>query len=131
MDSQKSACAQSSSRDALVLYNSRQYKEAISVCEEEIKSDPSHVDSYVVMCWSLVANREYARAGVWNYLDTPDTLQVSEGALMIHALEAGRKTIRLPQVKTVTDITAGEELGKLDEWTMELKAHETRIFLLD
>ena len=75
--------------------------------------------------------REYARAGVWNYLDTPDTLQVSEGALMIHALEAGRKTIRLPQVKTVTDITANEELGKLNEWTMELKAHETRIFLLD
>lgn len=49
-------------RDALVLYNSRQFKEAIAVCEDEIKSDPTHVDSYVVMCWSLVGNREYARA---------------------------------------------------------------------
>ncbi len=49
-------------RDALVLYNNRKYKEAIEVCDEEIKADPGHVDSYVVMCWSLVANREYARA---------------------------------------------------------------------
>lgn len=49
-------------RDALVLYNNRNYKEAIEVCEEEIKADPSHVDSYVVMCWALVGNREYARA---------------------------------------------------------------------
>ena len=49
-------------RDALVLYNNRKFKEAIEVCDEEIKADPSHVDSYVVMCWSLVGNREYARA---------------------------------------------------------------------
>ena len=75
--------------------------------------------------------REYARAGVWNYLDTPDVLQVSEGALMIHATAAGRKTIRLPRRKFVTDITSNEELGELDSWSIELKAHETRIFLLD
>lgn len=49
-------------RDALVLYNNRKFKEAVEVCEEEIKADPTHVDSYVVMCWSLVGNREYARA---------------------------------------------------------------------
>lgn len=49
-------------RDALVLYNNRKFKEAIEVCDEEIKADQSHVDSYVVMCWSLVGNREYARA---------------------------------------------------------------------
>ncbi len=49
-------------RDALVLYNNRSFKEAVEVCEEEIKADPTHVDSYVVMCWSLVANHEYARA---------------------------------------------------------------------
>ena len=75
--------------------------------------------------------REYARAGVWNYLDTPDVLQVSDGALMIHATTAGRKTIRLPHPKLVTDITGNEELGELESWSMELKAHETRIFLLD
>ena len=49
-------------RDALVLYNNRKFKEAVEVCEDEIKADPTHVDSYVVMCWSLVGNREYARA---------------------------------------------------------------------
>ena len=50
---------------------------------------------------------------------------------MIHAAESGCRTIRLPQPKNVTDITTGEELGQLREWTMELEAHETRIFLLD
>ncbi|MBR4666448.1 MAG: hypothetical protein IKO93_21455, partial [Lentisphaeria bacterium] len=75
--------------------------------------------------------REYARAGVWNYLDTADVLQVSDGALMIHATTAGRKTIRLPHPKFVTDITENEELGECGSWSLELKAHETRIFLLD
>ena len=74
---------------------------------------------------------EYARAGVWNYLDTPDVLQVSSGALMIHATEGGSKTIRLPKPKNVTDITTNERLGQQSSWTMQLAAHETRIFLLD
>ncbi|MBQ0161716.1 MAG: tetratricopeptide repeat protein [Treponema sp.] len=51
-----------SKKDALKLYNNKNYKEAIEVCEEEIKADPDHVDSYVVLCWALVGNREYARA---------------------------------------------------------------------
>ena len=75
--------------------------------------------------------KEYARAGVWNYLDTPDVLQVSDGALMIHAAAAGEKTIRLPGPKHVSDITEGRDLGECGSWTMDLKAHETRIFLLD
>lgn len=49
-------------RDALVLYNSGNYKEAIEVCEEEIKNNPNGLDSYAVLCWSLVRNKEYARA---------------------------------------------------------------------
>ena len=79
----------------------------------------------------VTLRREYARAGVWSYLDTPDVLQVSDGALMIHATTAGCKTIRLPRRKFVTDITENEELGELDSWRVELQAHETRIFLLD
>ena len=74
---------------------------------------------------------EYAHAGVWNYLDTPDVLQVSSGALMIHATEGGAKTIRLPKPKNVTDITTNEQLGRKSSWNMQLAAHETRIFLLD
>lgn len=49
-------------KDALILYYNKNYKEAISVCEGEIKQDPNRVDSYVVLCWSLIGNREYARA---------------------------------------------------------------------
>lgn len=49
-------------RDALVLYNNGKFKESIEVCEDEIRANPDRIDSYVVMCWSLVRNREYARA---------------------------------------------------------------------
>ena len=49
-------------KDALLLYYNKNYKEAISVCEDEIKADPNRIDSYVVVCWSLIGNREYARA---------------------------------------------------------------------
>ena len=75
--------------------------------------------------------REYERAGVWNYLETPDTLTVSSGALMIHAKDGGVKTIRLPEKKVVTDITLNRELGECETFRLELKANETRIFLLD
>ena len=68
---------------------------------------------------------------MWNYLDTKDVLQVSDGALMLHATESGPKTIRLPKPKSVTDITTDECLGIRDSWTMQMNAHETRIFLLD
>lgn len=49
-------------KDGLVLYYNKNYKESIAVCEDEIKADPNRVDSYVVLCWSLIGNREYARA---------------------------------------------------------------------
>ncbi|MBQ9239236.1 MAG: tetratricopeptide repeat protein [Treponema sp.] len=49
-------------RDALVLYNNGQYAEAIAVCEEELHTDPTRVDAYVVMCWALIGNRQYVEA---------------------------------------------------------------------
>lgn len=48
--------------DALALYNSGDYAGAIAVCEEELRADPERVDAYVVLCWALVANRQYAEA---------------------------------------------------------------------
>lgn|SRR5574344_1225400 len=48
--------------DALVLYKNKQYPEAIAICEQEITADPSNVDSYCVLCWSLVKNKQYAEA---------------------------------------------------------------------
>jgi tetratricopeptide (TPR) repeat protein len=48
--------------DALKLYGQGRYAEAVAVCEEELRDDPRNRDSYVVLCWSLVGNRQYAEA---------------------------------------------------------------------
>ncbi|MBE6360234.1 MAG: hypothetical protein E7059_02145 [Treponema bryantii] len=52
----------STKQDALVLYNNGKYRGAIKVCEEELVVTPNNVESYVVMCWALVKNRQYAEA---------------------------------------------------------------------
>ena len=49
-------------KDALVLYQHGRYRESIQVCEEELQSNPNRIESYVVMCWSLVKNKQYAEA---------------------------------------------------------------------
>ena len=52
-------------RDALVLYRNRNYKEAIEVCQEEIRLNKNNVESYVVLCWSLVSNGQNIEAENW------------------------------------------------------------------
>ena len=49
-------------KDAVVLYHNGNYKEAIQVCEDELKGNPNRIESYVVMCWALVENKQYAEA---------------------------------------------------------------------
>ena len=49
-------------RDALVLYQNGDYAAAIQICETEIARDRTRIESYVVLCWSLVRNRQYAEA---------------------------------------------------------------------
>jgi tetratricopeptide (TPR) repeat protein len=49
-------------KDAVVLYHNGKYKEAIQVCEDELKGNPNRIESYVVMCWALVENKQYAEA---------------------------------------------------------------------
>ena len=49
-------------QDALVLYNNGKYKESIAVCEQELQSNPNRIESYVVMCWALVRNKQYSEA---------------------------------------------------------------------
>jgi len=51
-------------KDALVLYNNGKYSESVQVCEEELKENPNRIEAYVVMCWSLVKNKQYAEAEV-------------------------------------------------------------------
>ena len=52
--------------DALVLYRQGNYARAIKVCEQEIAANANNptqlVDSYCVLCWSLIRNRQYAEA---------------------------------------------------------------------
>ncbi len=52
-------------RDALALFRARDYAQAIEVCEQEIKDTPANVESYVVLCWSLVSNGQNAEAENW------------------------------------------------------------------
>lgn len=53
-----------SKQDALVLYRNAHYAEAIEICEAEIAANPDRIDSYVVLCWSLVGNKQYSEAQV-------------------------------------------------------------------
>ncbi|MCR5187492.1 MAG: tetratricopeptide repeat protein [Treponema sp.] len=54
--------AQTTKQDALVLYHNGKYRESVQVCEEELKENPNRVESYVVMCWALIKNKQYAEA---------------------------------------------------------------------
>jgi tetratricopeptide (TPR) repeat protein len=55
--------------DALAEYRGGNYERAISICKEEILTNPHNLDAHVVLCWSLIRlNRyqealEYARLG--------------------------------------------------------------------
>ena len=56
--------AQTARPDALKLYRERNYKDAIAVCEAELVANPKNLDSHVVLCWSLVGNKQYKEAEV-------------------------------------------------------------------
>lgn len=49
-------------KDALLLYQNGDYADAVAVCEAELAADPTRLESYVVMCWSLLKNKQYAEA---------------------------------------------------------------------
>ena len=54
--------SQTAKQDALVLYHNGKSRDSVQVCEEELKENPNRVESYVVMCWSLIKNKQYAEA---------------------------------------------------------------------
>jgi tetratricopeptide (TPR) repeat protein len=45
--------------DARVEYRRGNYDRAVQICREEIEVNASNLDSYVVLCWSLLALRRY------------------------------------------------------------------------
>ena len=48
--------------DALELYKTGKYLEAIKVCQEEMAESPKNIDSYVVLGWSQLKLRRHAEA---------------------------------------------------------------------
>jgi tetratricopeptide (TPR) repeat protein len=54
--------AQENPKDALALYRAGNFQAAIEVCLEELENQPSNMDSYSVLGWSLLASRQYERA---------------------------------------------------------------------
>ena len=48
--------------DALKLYNDGQYEQAVEVCLEELEVMPRNMDSYSVLCWSLIRLGRYDEA---------------------------------------------------------------------
>lgn len=48
--------------DALVLFKLGKYKDAIAVCEQELKASPRNIESYVVLSWALIADKQYEKA---------------------------------------------------------------------
>ncbi len=54
--------AYSQKADALALYRAGRYAESIAVCEAELMQNPNNIDSYCVMCWSLIRSKRYAEA---------------------------------------------------------------------
>lgn len=56
------SAASAQKADALALYRAGRYAESIAVCESELMQNPNNIDSYCVMCWSLVRSKRYAEA---------------------------------------------------------------------
>lgn len=57
--------SQTEKPDALKMYNSGKFEEAINICRQEIEDNPDNLDSYVVLCWSLISNKQYSEADYW------------------------------------------------------------------
>lgn len=75
-------CQQTEKKDALKLYRSGKYTEAISVCREEIEENNKNIDSYVVLCWALVKNGQYREAEYWG----TEARKISDSAKYDHRI---------------------------------------------
>ncbi len=51
--------------DALKMYQAGRHEEARSICLDELSRDPSNIESYVVLVWSLLALERYSDAELY------------------------------------------------------------------
>ena len=75
--------------------------------------------------------RETARAaGAHIYCDSDDNLCAGNGFIVIHAIQPGTKTIRLPKPADVTDLFTGELLGRnVTEVSFAMDSFQTRVLI--
>ena len=52
-------------KDALKAYKNGNYNQAVEICEEEISQNDENINSYIVLCWALIANKQYSQAEIW------------------------------------------------------------------
>jgi len=57
--------AQTQETAALKLYNNGKYRQAIEQCRSELEKVPDNLDTYTVLCWSLIKNGQYREAEYW------------------------------------------------------------------
>jgi tetratricopeptide (TPR) repeat protein len=48
--------------DALLEYRNGNYERAVAICKNEINAGPNNIESYVVICWSLLRLNRYGEA---------------------------------------------------------------------
>ncbi len=72
----------------------------------------------------------YGGAHIWS--DSGDILLADESIVALHSLKSEKKVISLPRASRVTDLATGKVIAKnTKEITFDLKAPETRIFLME
>jgi hypothetical protein len=77
--------------------------------------------------------RNIARhAGAHVYCESNDVILADRSIIALHSLKSGKKRIILPEKSRVTDVITGKLCsGGTKEITFELKAPETRVFLIE
>ncbi|MCL2833262.1 MAG: tetratricopeptide repeat protein [Treponema sp.] len=48
--------------DALAEYRNNNFEQAITICKNELASNPNNIESHVVICWSLISLGRYSEA---------------------------------------------------------------------
>jgi hypothetical protein len=79
--------------------------------------------------WSLLGRFAEA-AGVHRYLDDGSQVMANAGLLSVHPAGDGRRTLRLPQPRHLTDALTGADCGTVSEIALELCRGQTRIWHL-
>ncbi len=80
-------------RDALDLYRTGRFEEAIQICLQELQEAPNRMDSYAVLAWSYIKVKRYAEA-----------------------LDATRKAMEINRYDPRMIESAGEALYFLGRW---------------